>query len=117
MTKKLPQCVGRQKRGDGRGAEFDSLSGCSDAPAKFIVVGKIVQQCFEAADGFEVTAAKRQRRTQSEVQSSLEKPCAQHARHKVGADAQCFQSGAEGRASDSTGEAGPQSPRSVWARR
>jgi hypothetical protein len=43
MAEKLPQCVGRQKCGDGRGAEFDSLSGCGDATAEFIVVGQIVQ--------------------------------------------------------------------------
>ena len=61
MAEELWHGVRRQKCGDSRGAEFDSLSGGGDAAAEFVVVGEIVEQDFEAADGFEVTVAKRQR--------------------------------------------------------
>ena len=57
MVEKLPHRVGGQKSGNGRGTEFDSLSGGGDAPAEFIVVGEIVQKHFKAADRFECVPA------------------------------------------------------------
>jgi len=60
MADKLSQRVSRQKCGDGRGAQFNLLSARGNAHTEFIVVGEIVEQCTESADGLEVATAKRQ---------------------------------------------------------
>ena len=88
-----------------------------DAATDFVVVCQIVEQAFKAADRRKVTAAKRQRGAQSEVQSLFKKSCAQNARHKVGADTERLQSRAKGRGSDGTIQTGHQSDRSVGQRR
>ena len=117
MAEKLTHRVSGQKGADDGGAEFNSLSGGGDAAAEFIVVGQIVQQRFEAADGFEVAAAERQRGTQPEAQSLFQKPRAQNARHKVSADAQGFEARAQSRAGDTAVKTSHQSDGSVRERR
>jgi hypothetical protein len=117
MAKKLPQRVGREICGDGRGAEFDSLSSRGDAPAEFIVVRQSSPATLRSRQWLRGRDGERQRRAKSEVQSSLEQSCAQNSGHKIGADAQCLEARAESGAGDAAVEAGHQSDRGVGKRR
>ena len=116
MLPELAQRVGGEKCCDSRGAEFDSLAGRGDPTAEFVVVGQVVEQRFEAADGGEIGAAEGQRRAQSEVQSVFEESCAQNSGHEVGGDAEGLEARAEGMGGLGAIEAGDQADLRVGER-
>ena len=75
--------------------ERNAISGLEDALAQFIVVGKIIDECFESADLLECIAADGERGAEAVAQAALDHAGNQNARHEVGGDAERLEPRAE----------------------
>src|ERR1700691_1395927 len=92
---KFPPLVLGQEGLDHRFRQLDLQALRRDAAADFVVVGQIVRQDLKTAHCRQVAAAKSERRTQPELDSTLEQAGHKHTRTKVGADAKRLQTRTE----------------------
>ena len=72
MVHKLPQRIGRKIGLDDYIGELDFQSLLGNAPANLVVVGQIIHQRFETADGLKIGLAEGERGTQSKMNAAFE---------------------------------------------
>src|SRR6202034_907301 len=94
------QVAGKAPRGDESFDDFvgelDSKTCGVDAGAEFVVVGEIVGEGSEAADGIQSGAGDGQRGSEAEVKAAFDETRGEHARREVGGDAERFEFRSDG---------------------
>ena len=107
MAKSGGQPLGRIDDGNGELAEIDAMAVGGEAIAEFVVVAKIIDQRFEAADFSEMLFSGRHHGAQHEIERAIaEEPRDEDARREVGAIAESFESGGKALVGQTAVEAG-----------
>ena len=91
MVAEAAEGVGRDGGGDDFVEELDAIAGAVEAGAELVVVGELVGEGCEAADGGECGFGGRERGAEAEAEAAFECAGDECAGDEVGGDAEGFE--------------------------